>query len=141
MCARVERHRRDRPREWAVVETAGGPPLSALVRDARADECIVIEALGTWLAALMLAEDVREDVLERHGAELAAAIAAASADVIVIAEEAGWGVVPATPLGRLFRDVLGRLTRQLAAGADRVELVVAGFALDLRRAGVRVDDV
>lgn len=142
MCARVERHRRDRPREWTVVETAHGPALPAVVREARAGDCVLIDALGTWLAALLLAYgegDGAADALDRDGVDLIAAIAASPADVVVVAEEAGWGVVPATPLGRLFRDALGRLVRRLTGDADRVELVVAGYAVDLRRVGTRVD--
>jgi adenosyl cobinamide kinase/adenosyl cobinamide phosphate guanylyltransferase len=38
----------------------------------------------------------------------------------------------------VFRDGLGRLTQRLASRADRVELVVAGYAVDLRRIGTPV---
>ena len=73
--------------------------------------------------------------------ELAAALTSAQADVIVVAEETGWGLVPPSVLGRVFRDTLGRLTQRLAASADRVELVVAGFAVDLRGIGMPIGDV
>jgi adenosylcobinamide kinase/adenosylcobinamide-phosphate guanylyltransferase len=82
---------------------------------------------------------IRHDAdLDARGVELRAALAASAAEVIVVAEETGWGVVPPTPLGRAFRDALGRLTAALARDADRAYLVVAGFAVDLRAVGQRV---
>jgi adenosylcobinamide kinase/adenosylcobinamide-phosphate guanylyltransferase len=148
---RVERHRRDRPPHWTVVETAepGNPSLADMVRDAAEDVCVIIDALGTWIAAQLLAREADADrdpvtvldALDALGAELAQALAHARADVIVIAEEAGWGVIPPSALGRIFRDALGRLTRALARRADRVELVVAGYALDVRALGILVDEV
>lgn len=153
MMARVERHRRDRPSSWTVIETARESPLAAVVRDAPADACVLVDALGTWIAALLLdcegldgAADGRSadaaakaaDVLDAQCADLAAAVASARADVVVVAEETGWGLVPPSPLGRVFRDALGRLTQLLASRADRVELVVAGYAVDLRSIGTPV---
>ncbi|MBV8750000.1 MAG: bifunctional adenosylcobinamide kinase/adenosylcobinamide-phosphate guanylyltransferase, partial [Candidatus Eremiobacteraeota bacterium] len=76
-----------------------------------------------------------------RGTALADALARTRADAIVVAEETGWGVVPATPLGRVFRDALGRLNQRIAAHADRVELVVAGYAVDLRAIGRPVEMV
>ena len=143
MQARVERHRRDRPATWTVVETASGTPLAALIRDAPAGACVLVDALGTWLAALLLAcgdRDEAAEELERSATELVEALDAATADVVLIAEETGWGVVPAFAQGRIFRDALGRLTQRIAARAGRVELVVAGYAVDLRAIGSRVTE-
>jgi adenosylcobinamide kinase/adenosylcobinamide-phosphate guanylyltransferase len=56
--------------------------------------------------------------------------------VILVSEEVGWGVVPAYPLGRQFRDRMGELTQKLAPLADQVFLVAAGFVLDLTRLGI-----
>jgi adenosylcobinamide kinase/adenosylcobinamide-phosphate guanylyltransferase len=51
--------------------------------------------------------------------------------VVAVSDEAGMGVIPATPAGRLFRDELGRLNQALAAESEETELVVAGLALPL----------
>lgn len=147
-CARIERHRCDRPPAWHVVETANpqGPELATLLRATPGDTCIVVDALGTWLAHELLAwneaaADVCAAALEARCAELVAALRDAEATTIVVAEETGWGVVPMSPLGRLFRDTLGRLVQRIAVNADRVELVVAGFTIDLRAVGTSIEDV
>jgi adenosylcobinamide kinase/adenosylcobinamide-phosphate guanylyltransferase len=53
-----------------------------------------------------------------------------------VGEETGWGVVPAYPLGRTFRDRLGGLIRRLGSVADTVYLVTGGHALNLSQLGV-----
>ena len=138
---RIARHRKDRPQAWDLVETARphAPSLATLLRDAPADACIIVDALGTWLAHELLAWNdaaVRKDseaALGLRCAELIGALRDCTATTIVVAEETGWGLVPVTPLGRRFRDALGRLTQRVGAIADRVELVVAGFAIDCPR--------
>jgi adenosylcobinamide kinase/adenosylcobinamide-phosphate guanylyltransferase len=62
-----------------------------------------------------------------------------AAEVILVAEEVGWGVVPSYPIGRLFRDRLGTLTRRMSAIADATYLVTAGYVLDLHRVGFHLD--
>ena len=55
--------------------------------------------------------------------------------VVAVGEETGWGVVPTSSAGRIFRDCLGELSRLLADQSERVVLVVAGRPLDLTPAG------
>jgi adenosylcobinamide kinase/adenosylcobinamide-phosphate guanylyltransferase len=52
-----------------------------------------------------------------------------------VSEQFGWDVVPVAASARLFRDAMGRMAQRLAKLADRVYLVVAGYALDLRALG------
>lgn len=144
-CERLRRHEADRPDSWTVLETAGEPAqvLFDALRNSRAAQAIIVDSLGTWLASHMpagiLSEQVPslENALQERAAELADALIQAPATVIAVSEETGWGVVPAYPAGRLFRDVLGRLNQTLAQRAERAYLVVCGHALDLK-AGIPV---
>jgi adenosylcobinamide kinase/adenosylcobinamide-phosphate guanylyltransferase len=67
--------------------------------------------------------------------DLLASLKSAAADVILVGEETGWGVVPAYPAGRLFRDRLGTLVRLIGAIADTVYLATGGYALNLSSLG------
>ncbi len=55
-----------------------------------------------------------------------------SAPVVVVSNEVGSGIVPATELGRRFQTAQGQLNRQLAGAADLAVLVVAGLPLTLK---------
>jgi adenosylcobinamide kinase / adenosylcobinamide-phosphate guanylyltransferase len=143
--ARLTRHVHDRPTNWETIESAslGQEALLARFRDSLAEQCIVIDALGTWLAARIATNidaferdfGAFEQQMDNEAAALAQAMLDSRAQVVVVAEEVGWDVVPVAASARLFRDVLGRMKQRLAAGADAVFLVVCGFALDLRTLG------
>ncbi len=146
--ARLTRHVHDRPSSWDAIESAslGHEALIALFRDGGPEECIVVDALGTWLAARIatqidaLERDFAafEAQMDQEASELAQAMLESRAQVVAVGEEVGWDIVPVAASARLFRDVLGRMKQRLAAGADAVFLVVCGFALDLRALGTTI---
>lgn len=146
---RLQRHMRDRPSNWESVETAevGHDALLALFENRPEDECIVVDALGTWIAARIATRIDRlendfaafEAELDGEATAIAAAMIACKAHVIVVSEEVGWDIVPVAASARLFRDVLGRMKQQLAAQAQSAYLVVCGFALDLRALGMPIE--
>lgn len=145
-CARIRRHQADRPAAWSLVETANKPAetLTDLLALSTAAQTLIVDSLGTWLAEhIPPVQDGAqvpplEEALQQRVDALLDALAQASATVIAVSEETGWGVVPAYPVGRVFRDVLGRLNQTLAQRADRAYLVVCGHALDLK-SGVAVE--
>ena len=55
--------------------------------------------------------------------------------LVMVTDEVGLGVVPETPLGRGFRDILGRVNQYLAAEAQEVYLVVSGIPVRIKPAG------
>ncbi len=122
MAERVAAHRRRRPAEWVTVEVSDGlaAHLSGL------DGPVLVDALGTWLAG--------QAGFEVDADELCQALSTRSGDTVVVSEEVGLGVHPATEAGRRFRDALGTLNQRVAEVADDVFLVVAGRVLHLDRA-------
>jgi adenosylcobinamide kinase/adenosylcobinamide-phosphate guanylyltransferase len=60
--------------------------------------------------------------------------ASANANLIVVTNEVGCGIVPETDLGRLFRDLQGFANQRLASVADSVYLVVCGIPLRIKPA-------
>jgi adenosylcobinamide kinase/adenosylcobinamide-phosphate guanylyltransferase len=147
--ARLMRHVRDRPASWHTVETAAMTHEAqlALFRDAPATACLLVDALGTWLDAriatridlLEIDYSVLASQLDEEGAQFVDAMLASRASVVVVSEQVGWDVVPVAAAARLSRDAMGRMVQRLAKYADRVYLVVSGFALDLRSIGTPID--
>ncbi|WP_068816734.1 bifunctional adenosylcobinamide kinase/adenosylcobinamide-phosphate guanylyltransferase [Phormidesmis priestleyi] len=128
--ARIETHCLRRPSDWTTLHVP--IELSATLRSATPADCLLVDSLGTWLTNLL--ED-DEATWQETLRVLLQSLINASADVILVAEEAGWGVVPAYPIGRTFRDRLGMLTRQVGAIASPVYLVTGGHALNLSQIG------
>lgn len=53
--------------------------------------------------------------------------------LVVVSNEVGFGLVPPYPLGRIYRDLLGRVNQHLAALADEVFMVYAGLPIELKK--------
>lgn len=145
---RLQRHMSDRPPEWESIESAalGAEALLDLFRNAAPDECIIVDALGTWLAARIATSiDAMEEnfaafeaQMDAEAHHLASAMLDSRAQVVIVAEEVGWDIVPVAASARLFRDVLGRMKQRIAAEAAGVYLVVCGYALDLKALGITI---
>ena len=126
MAARIARHRAERPLDWETIEAPLDLP-AALAR-LSSGGVVIVDCLTLWLANIMAAG---RDV-ERETATLVAAITETPRPVILVSNETGLGIVPATALGRVFRDAQGRLNRDVAEACDGVAFMVAGLPLVLK---------
>jgi adenosyl cobinamide kinase/adenosyl cobinamide phosphate guanylyltransferase len=126
MADRIRLHRAQRPAEWTVVEEP--LELEDAVRSVSADVALVIDCVSLWVANLLERGDGDLECQARDVAELAAARAPLT---VAVSNEVGLGVVPATELGRRYRDILGRVNTIWAEAAEQVSLVIAGRALPL----------
>ena len=129
MAARIERHRRERRPEWSTVEAP--LDLTGALRAAPDEACVVLDCLTLWTSNALEAGWTDEAVAQK-AEEVARLAASRAAPTVVVSNEVGLGVVPDTPLGRRYRDVLGSVNAIFAAAAERACLVVAGRALELR---------
>ena len=127
---RIEKHRQRRPEDWVTRDVP--IELSTNLRQISPQSLILIDSLGTWVANLLETDDLD---WEKICAELLKLIPQIQADLVFVAEETGWGVIPAYPLGRKFRDRLGNLVRRLGAKCDTVYLVTGGYVLNLSQLG------
>ncbi|HEY5554161.1 MAG TPA: bifunctional adenosylcobinamide kinase/adenosylcobinamide-phosphate guanylyltransferase [Cellulomonas sp.] len=137
MARRIEAHRASRPGEWTTVKAGIEPAWLAGVAE---DAVLVLDCLGTLVShacydavgELEIAPAGAEEAVGAQVDALLRALLARAGDTIVVTNETGWGVVPAWPSARIFRDELGRANRRLVAAADAAYLVVDGRCLDLK---------
>lgn len=125
---RISRHRADRGADWLTVEAP--LDLAAALAAATPDEAVLIDCATLWLTNHLLADHD----LAAESARLLDALATCPAPVTVVSNEVGWGIVPENALARRFRDEQGRLNQQIAAKADLVIGVMAGFPILLKGA-------
>jgi adenosylcobinamide kinase/adenosylcobinamide-phosphate guanylyltransferase len=128
---RIEKHKQRRPADWVTL--AVPIELTATLKNTQLNTLILIDSLGTWVANLLEQDDLS---WEKTVADFLAVIPLVAADLVFVAEETGWGVVPAYPIGRKFRDRLGSLVRQLGAICSTVYLVTGGYVLNLSSLGI-----
>ncbi len=141
---RIARHQADRPAGWRTVEAHDD---EALLTAIESDDCILFDCLGTFVGSVMeseitelgVADAFEADVVPR-GLEIRvearvdraiASLLDRTGRTIVVSNEVGSGVVPATWSGRLFRDIVGRANRRLASEAAAAYLVTCGRCQDL----------
>ncbi len=132
MADRIARHRAVRPASWTTVEE----PLDLVgaLAAAPVHACVIVDCLTLWIANAMGFGSSAEEI-EEQAVSAASLAAARNAPTIVVSNEVGMGVVPATELGRAFRDLQGRVNRRFCDVSDRAALVVAGQALELSSTG------
>ena len=132
--ARIDQHIARRPREWRSLEVPFD--LAGAIDGGIENECFLIDSLGSWVGNGLEMNDVDWQL----GCDcLISSVESSVASLIFVSEETGWGVIPAYPMGRLFRDRLGRLIREFGQVADQTFLMVAGFAVDVQKIGVAID--
>lgn len=128
--ARILKHQQRRPSNWQTI--AAAIDLSSFIDQATASECLLIDSLGTWIANFIESDTVEwQQISDR----LLSSLQTTEAGVILVGEETGWGVVPAYPIGRLFRDRLGYLSRQIGNLVDITYLVTGGHVINLSMLG------
>ena len=127
---RIEQHRCRRPQDWLTLEVPF--TLGEAIKTASLGNCLLVDSLGTWVANLLEQDDPS---WEETAQNLLLSLNQVAGEVILVAEETGWGVVPAYSSGRTFRDRLGNLVRRLGAIAAPVYLVTGGHALNLSTLG------
>ena len=127
MDERIAAHVARRPAEWETV--VAGDDLAALLRPGAS---VLIDGLGTWIAGVMHRRGSEAPARARAALGALARAAAAAPDlVIVVAEQAGDGPLPADALTRAWLDLLGEATQALSAAAQRAVLVVADRPVEL----------
>jgi len=160
---RVLLHRQRRPAHWTTLEVGGELEAALEHLGSESDELassgsdrfeqaiglsiagelgapralnpsklLLIDSLGTWLAHHL---DLDESAWLQRQDRLLQAIQQQGSPVVLVGEEVGWGLVPPTAIGGLFRDRIGSLQQRLMQQAAEAWLVVQGRALNLMALG------
>lgn len=133
MQARIKAHRLARPSTWQTLESPRQVGRTLLKLDDR-PEVVLLDCLTLLVSNILLSmESAPQAVIEGEvQAELESFVAAQrhlNVPFIIVSNEVGLGLVPPYPLGRLYRDILGRANQHLAAVANRVLFMVAGLPM------------
>jgi len=125
---RIHLHQQRRPDHWQLLEE----PLylsEALRASDDICHCLLVDCLTLWLSNSLANSAIDREQQQR---ELIETLSALQANVILVSNEVGQGVVPMGELTRKFVDESGRLHQRLASICDRVIFMTAGIAQVLK---------
>jgi adenosylcobinamide kinase / adenosylcobinamide-phosphate guanylyltransferase len=123
MTERIDRHRLERPPPWTTIEAP---------REIRLDEMharvILLDCLSLLVSNLLLDGLEELSILER----VQTILDSRTQTLIVVSNEVGMGLVPEYPLGRSFRDALGRANGIVARASSQAFFLVSRMPLRLK---------
>ena len=135
---RIEKHKNDRPDSWETIEE----PLHVENILRKLDnfvELVLLDCMSFLVSNLLLhyqnqgkTDSQAEEKVLAHILNLVSIAEEIETKIIIVSNEVGMGVVPETPLGRLFRDVQGRANQIIAAHANEVFFLIAGLPMRLK---------
>lgn len=127
MAQRIEHHLSQRPDHWQTVEC----PLKlshCLEQLNHSNHCVLVDCLTLWY--LNTLQENPDNSSEESS--FLATLKSHKANLVVVSNEVGLGVVPLGALSRNYVDGLGRLHQKVAAIADSVSFLVAGIEMKLK---------
>ncbi|MFW5789977.1 MAG: bifunctional adenosylcobinamide kinase/adenosylcobinamide-phosphate guanylyltransferase [Bacillota bacterium] len=129
---RIEKHQKQRPDNWWTIEAELYPYQAIKSAEIPDKSVVILDCLTLLLTNHMINEE--EFKLQKIKEELKDFIKALNEKnclIIFVANETGLGIVPASKLGRQFRDEAGRLNQWVAAQSDKTFFTVAGIPMEL----------
>lgn len=140
---RVRLHRERRPKSWKTVEEEKN--ILEALRKGREGDVFLLDCATLWLTNLLLDESIpepgakpgqKEAYIMEHAARLSDMVET-GAHLIIVSNEVGLGLIPDNSLGRVFRDVAGKVNQLLASKANEVYFTIAGIPLEIKSLAVR----
>jgi len=136
MRTRIERHRRDRGDGFETFEE----PIALAERLAGFDDydVVVVDCVTHWLSNLLLRNVTLEKMLTEVD-RVAAVLGDRRYHAVLVTNEVGMSIHPATEIGRRFVEAAGFAHQRLAAVAD--DLYMAALGVVIRLDPVRLDEM
>ena len=127
---RIELHRNRRPDNWCLIEYP--VDICKTIEDIKGNQSILIDSIG-GLVEKYLDED--DDQWNKFQIEFINCLSGDNLCIVIVSEEVGWGIVPATSIGHLFRERTSTLTALISRQSQKRWLAVNGTAIDLEKIG------
>ncbi|NMB35699.1 MAG: bifunctional adenosylcobinamide kinase/adenosylcobinamide-phosphate guanylyltransferase [Firmicutes bacterium] len=141
MRRRIAGHRKRRPPQFDTVEEPFYP--HRILEKGKKGNLFLLDCLTLLLTNHLLKKGEKEEEGPSFWFEQATAtlqyiellmesVGRCPADIMIVTNEVGMGLVPENKLGRIFRDLAGKANQIVATEADEVWLMVCGIAQQIK---------
>lgn len=129
---RIALHQQQRDHRWQLHECPTKVP--ELLKNFTSKEVILVDCLTLWLNNVLfeLGDDASSADIEYRVDELVVAIAHCKADILLVSNEVGLGVIPIGKVTRTFVDHAGWMNQKIAKTATNVTFIAAGLPLKMK---------
>tara|TARA_Y100001968_G_C19279703_1_gene678600 strand:- start:78 stop:635 length:558 start_codon:yes stop_codon:yes gene_type:complete len=127
---RINIHRSRRPDSWKLIEHP--VDICNAIETKKKSETFLLDSLGGLVEQHLQDND---DDWELFKIKFINCIVSNDFGIIIVVEEIGWGMVPATHIGHLFRERHTNLYSLISRFSSKKWLAVNGVAIDLDEIG------
>ena len=123
---RIDLHKKRRPDRWKLIEHP--KDICKVIESISENGSILIDSIGGLVEHHLGDDDAQWEIFQD---KLLNCFTDDNLLIVVVSEEVGWGIVPATPIGHLFRERHSTLTSLLSCRSKKKLLAINGIAIDL----------
>ena len=127
---RIDLHRNRRPSSWSLIENPTN--ICKEIESISGNPSILIDSLGGFVENHLIDDDNKWNNIQH---KFLNCLTKDKFCIVVVSEEVGWGIVPATPIGHLFRERHSTLTTLINRQSKKRWLAINGIAIDLNKFG------
>ena len=127
---KIDIHKNRRPKSWKLIECP--VDICKAIESSKNGETFLLDSLGGLVDQHL--KDNKED-WELFQSQFTNCLLKNDYGIIVVIEEIGWGIVPSTEIGHLFRERLSTLSLLLSQKSNKKWLALNGIAIDLNQVG------
>lgn len=140
MRRRVAAHKARRPASWETLE-AYSRTFDKLAEklDSKTYQGVIIDCIAVWASNIIItlpeisSEDYAQSIILPELKKLFTIVAEhPETTFVAVSNEVGLGIIPSYPLGRLYRDILGRINQEIVQQAKTANFLIAGMPLKIK---------
>lgn len=150
MADRVKKHRGQRPETWDTLEMYSDFEGLSNHKEFKECEAVLIDCITTLIGNFMFDSKIDFDTCKPEEVnalekkitlEVLSLIEICNKNnkkLVIVSNETGMGVVPSYYMGNYFRDMSGRINREIADKSDFMYFVFSGIPIKLKHRGEMV---
>ncbi len=126
MRIKIRKHQEERGQDFKTVEES--VHLAQAIKNVQTDtEVILVDCATMWINNLFHQFSDDESAIESQIEAFIKILSQPRANIIIVTNEVGLGIMPDNTLARRYADRLGRVNQRMAVVSDEVVMLISGI--------------